>query len=181
MFQCDNIILLSHYHWSSPAPSKGTQCLLKLERHEMRKCDIWIFITPCSSPQPLLKPVQVFGLLLFTTAACDVIWDLRCEQWAALVDKLMFLYRNRSCIGRKSYLLQNPSRVEAQTTKINTEPSVVFFSLVISGNFSYHFDQATLLELFGQIPTFRRAHWLPPNRVIFMCLEGLPAGFIPRK
>lgn len=130
---------------------------------------------------PLPKPVQVFGLSLFKTAACDVMWDLRCERRAALVDKLMFLYRNRSCIGRKSCLLQNPSRVEGQTTKINTEPSVVFFPLAVFGNFSYHFDQATLLELFGQIPTFRWARWHPPNRVIFMWLEGLPTGFIPQE
>lgn len=128
----------------------------------------------------LPKPVQVSVLSLFRTAALNVIWDLRCERLSVLADKLKFLYRNRSRIGWKS-LLRNPSRVEGQMTKINTEPSVVF-------SFSCHFRKflfitliTLLVELSGQIPTVRQAHWLLPNRVIFMWLEGLRTGFIPQE
>ena len=129
----------------------------------------------------LPKPVQVSVLSLFKTAARNVIWDLRCERLPVLVDKLMFLYRNRSRIGRKSFLLRNPSRVEGQMTKINTEPSVVYFSSCHFRKFLLSLWSCYFVELFGQIPTVRQAHWLLPNRVIFMWLEGLHTGFIPQE
>lgn len=67
----------------------------------------------------------------------------------------MFLYRNRSRISSKSFLLWHPSLVEGQVTKINTEPFIVSFPPIILGNFVYHFDRT--VELFGQIPTVRQA------------------------
>lgn len=126
--------------------------------------NLYVFLCFCFSKQQLVMWCGTWGM------KDGLCW------WISL-----FLYRNRSWIGRESFLLWNASRVGGQRTKSKQNPLLFFFSLCHFRKFLLSLWSCYFVELFGQIPTIRQAHWLLPNRVIYMWLEGLLTGFIPQE
>ena len=153
------IILLHHRLWSSPAASNRTEDFKVVKAGNVSTSYVNFYNSLLLLPS-LPKPVPASVLSsLFKAAACAVIWGLRYERWSVLVDKLMFLYRNRSRIGRKSFLLLSPSRVWRADDKNQHRTLCGFFfsfSPVIFENFFYHFDHATLWSHLGKSPQLDR-------------------------
>lgn len=128
------------------------------------KCVNWIseFLSLCSTPHHCQTPYPSKSLS-FPFQNSSLWCDVRCERWSVLVDKLIFLYRNRTWIGWKSFLLWNPSSVEGRLTKINTGTLCCCWCCSFP---PCHFRKFLLalwscyfVQLFGQIPTIQKAHW----------------------